>query len=101
MSRQPRGRQCPRCGELWPRATQTCPDDGTDLVRRRWTMTAERHRMLRGLAFQQKGLSDAELHDRMQRLTTKESTKDLTRRDFWRLIYDLRALPDVQQRRAA
>ncbi len=101
MRERVRGRQCERCGRIWPRATLTCPDDGTDLVKRRWKMTAERHRMLRGLAYQQKGLSDEELHDRMRRLTTKESTKDLTKRDYWRLVYDLRALPDVRQRRAA
>lgn len=96
-----RRRQCPRCGASWPRELAACPNDGAGLVRRRWKMTGERHRMLRGLAYQKKGLTDEQLHDRMRRLTTKDSTKDLTRRDYWRLIYDLRTLPDVARRRAA
>lgn len=64
-------------------------------MQQRFRMTSQRLRYVHTLALRQKGLTQEEYELRLKAITGHGSSKDLKRRDFVRLVEDLKRLPDV------
>lgn len=78
------------------------------MVARRWRMTPGRIKLVKTIAFRQKGLTEEEYRVRLKAITTRDSCKQLKRAEFLRFVNDLQRLPDAptarvraQHRRAA
>lgn len=106
MAQRRRPRQCPRCGRLNPAKARECASCFTKLVKTPFRMTKERlkyvHMLARekGLIRQNGGQRDDEYYRlRLQRYGVT-SSKDLKRKDYYRFVAELRALPDVVRRAA-